>query len=140
MRKHNKKNEHKRKQRRDSIVKVFIKGDFLTKLLLLIMGASNLFRGQIIKGLLFLLTELAYLYYMGTAGISAFRGLRTLGTKQQGMVLDESLGIYIVQKGDNSMLMLLAGVVAIAVTLLFLAIWKANINAAREAEILKKQG
>lgn len=133
-------NESKKKQKRDSIIKVFIKGDFLTKLSFLVMGASNLFRGQIIKGLLFLLTEIAYLYYMVITGVSAFKGLRTLGTKQQGMVMDETLGIFIVQKGDNSMLMLLAGVVAIAATVLFLVIWKANINAAKEAEDIVKQG
>ena len=62
------------------------------------MGASNLFRGQIIKGLLFLFIELVYLYYMITAGASALVGLRTLGTKTQTMVMDETLGIFVVQK------------------------------------------
>jgi arabinogalactan oligomer/maltooligosaccharide transport system permease protein len=56
------------------------------------------------------------------------------------MVMDEALGIYVVQKGDNSMLILLAGVVAIAVTILFLVVWKANLNAAMEAQSLKQQG
>lgn len=133
-------NKDKGKRNRNSVVSIFFKGDFLTKLSFLIMGASNFFRGQIIKGLLFLLAELAYIYYMITAGVSAFKGLHTLGTKEQSMVFDESSGIYIVQKGDNSMLMLLAGVVAIAATALFLAIWKASINAAWEAESIKKQG
>jgi len=130
----------KEKNERYSIISAFLRGDFLTKLSFLIMGASNLFRGQIIKGLLFLFTELAYIYYLTSAGISALRGLRTLGTKEQSMVFDESQGIFVVQKGDNSMLMLLAGVVAIAVTMLFLVIWKANINAAYEAQNLKQQG
>lgn len=133
-------NGNKGNLKRESIITIFLDGDLLTKLSFIIMGASNLFRGQIIKGLLFLFAELAYFYYMGTAGISAFKGLITLGTKEQGMVFDETQGIFIVQKGDNSMLMLLAGVVAIAVTLLILVIWKGNINAAREAEIIKRQG
>lgn len=130
----------KRLKKSNSIISIFIRGDFLTKLSFLIMGASNLFRGQIIKGLLFLFAELAYLYYMASTGVSSLIGMRTLGTKQQGMVFDENLGIYVVQKGDNSMLMLLAGVIVISVTILFLAVWKANINAANEAEQIKKQG
>ncbi|HHT57282.1 MAG TPA: ABC transporter permease subunit [Herbinix luporum] len=104
------------------------------------MGASNLFRGQIIKGLLFLFIELVYLYYMITAGASALVGLRTLGTKTQTMVMDETLGIFVVQKGDNSMLILLAGVVTIFVSVVFLVAWKANLNAAKEAQELQEQG
>jgi len=133
-------NESRKDRKKNSIISVFIRGDFLTKLSFFIMGASNLFRGQIIKGLLFLFTELAYLYYMARVGVSALKGMRTLGTVQQGMVFDESQGIFVVQKGDNSMLMLLAGVIAIAVNVIFLVIWKANINAAKDAEDIKKQG
>jgi arabinogalactan oligomer/maltooligosaccharide transport system permease protein len=130
----------KETEKRNSIGKIFIKGDLLTKLSFLIMGASNLFRGQIIKGLLFLFIELVYLYYMITAGASALVGLRTLGTKTQTMVMDETLGIFVVQKGDNSMLILLAGVVTIFVSVVFLVAWKANLNAAKEAQELQEQG
>ncbi len=125
---------------RASIGKIFLKGDFLTKLSFLVIGASNLFRGQIIKGLLFLLSEFVYVYYMITKGVSALAGLKELGTKTQGMVMDEALGIFVVQKGDNSMLILLAGVVAISVTILFFTVWRGNLNAAMEAQRLKQQG
>lgn len=123
-----------------SLGKSFMKGDILTKLSFLIMGLSNLLRGQIIKGLLFLMVEAAYIYYLIQSGLTAFAGLKTLGTKKQGMVMDESLGIFVVQKGDNSMLILLAGVVAIFVTVIFLVVWKASITSAFEAQKLKKQG
>lgn len=135
-----KKINKKGKAQRASIARTFINGDFLTKLSFLIMGASNILRGQVIKGLLFLLTELAYVYYMIEKGISALAGLKTLGTKTQGMVMDESLGIFVIQQGDNSMLMLLSGVVAISVTLLFLTVWKANLNSAMIAQTLKTKG
>lgn len=125
---------------RVSIGKAFVYGDFLTKLSFIVMGASNFFRGQIIKGMLFLLAELAYIYYLVNIGLSSFAGLSTLGIKQQGMVMDEELGIFVVRQGDNSMLILLAGVIAIAVTALFLVIWKANINSAYEAQSIKQQG
>ncbi len=118
----------------------FRKGDLITKLSFLILGLSNLVRGQVIKGLLFLSAELLYLNYMLTTGIGALKGIRTLGTKQQGMVMDESLGIFVVQQGDNSMLILLSGVIALAVTILFITVWRAGIKAAYEAQMLKEQG
>ncbi len=118
----------------------FIRGDLLTKLSFIIMGLSNLLRGQIIKGFAFLFAELVYLYYLITAGAGFLAGLKTLGTKQQGMVMDDSLGIFVVQQGDNSMLILLAGVVAIFVTVLFLVVWRAAVKAAYEAQIIKEQG
>lgn len=123
-----------------SFVLIFKKGDILTKLSFLIMGLSNLLRGQIIKGFLFLSVELAYIYYMLTIGLNSLAGLKTLGTKQQGMVMDEKLGIFVIQNGDNSMLILLSGVVAIFVTVLFLVFWKGNISASYEAQQIKEKG
>lgn len=120
-----------------SLGQTFIEGDILTKISFFIMGFSNLFRGQIIKGLSFLFIEIAYLYYMILTGVTALSGLSTLGTKVQGMVMDEKLGIFIVQQGDNSMLMLLNGVVSISITIIFLIAWKANTSSAFEAQKLK---
>lgn len=119
---------------------IFKKGDILTKLSFLIMGLSNLLRGQIIKGLLFLSIEGAYIFYMITGGFEALLGLRTLGTKQQGMAMDEKLGIFVLQEGDNSMLMLLGGVMALFVTMIFIVMWKGNITAAYEAQEIKSKG
>ncbi|BCJ92466.1 sugar ABC transporter permease [Anaerocolumna cellulosilytica] len=121
-------------------IRTFKKGDCLTKLCFFIMGSSNLLRGQIAKGLAFLAAEIFYLYYLITIGLSSLAGLATLGTKQQGMVMDEELGIFVVQQGDNSMLMLLSGVVSLFLTALFLVIWRASIKAGYEAQQIKEQG
>ena len=40
------------------------KGDVFTKLSCLLLGAGNIVRKQVVKGLLFLLTEIAYFGYM----------------------------------------------------------------------------
>lgn len=120
--------------------RTFIKGDLLTKLSFFIMGLSNLLRGQIIKGLAFLFVEIAFIEFMISSGFSALAGLGALGTKKQGMVMDDKLGIFVVQKGDNSMLILLTGVIAMFIIVIFLVIWKASINAGYEAQIIKKQG
>lgn len=118
----------------------FQKGDALTKLSYVFMGASNLFRGQIIKGLLFLLTELAFIFYMVITGAKALSGMITLGDTKQGWVYDEALGIDILQDGDNSMLILLFGVLAIFVIIAFVMMWTANIKSAITAQQLKTDG
>lgn len=117
----------------------FSKGDILTKLSFVIMGSGNLLRGQIVKGLWFLLAELSYLLYMIRIGVGAFAGLPYLGTTQQGWVYSEELGIDILQQGDNSMLILLYGVVAIFVTIAFIVIWRTNIKASLQAQRLKEE-
>ena len=42
----------------------FVKGDWATKLSYIIMGFGNMMKGQIIKGILFLLTEVAFIAFM----------------------------------------------------------------------------
>lgn len=118
----------------------FKNGDFLTKLSFFILGFSNLFRGQPLKGILFLLSEAIYLYYMFTNGFSAIGKLGTLGTVRQGWVFDEERGIDILTQGDNSMLILLYGVFAIFITVAFLLLLKAAAIQSYELEKEVKKG
>lgn len=116
------------------------KGDIATKLSLVIMGASNFARGQIIKGFLFLLTEIAFIYYMVTTGFQALSDMVTLGTQTQGWQFDEALGIDVIVEGDNSMLLLLWGVFAIFLFVGFIIVWRANLKSALEVQQLKENG
>ena len=54
---------------------------------------------------------------MVSFGASALVNFTTLGTKEQGSVYNEALGIYEYTAGDNSMLFLLYGVITIVLTL-----------------------
>ena len=120
--------------------KTFKYGDVLTRLSFIIMGASNFFRGQIIKGILFLLTEVLFIYNFILYGITSIAGLRNLGTKTQGWVFDENLGIDVLQNGDNSMLILLFGVFWIFITITFLIVYSANLKSALIAQRIKASG
>ena len=53
------------------------------------MGASNALRGQIIKGILFLIGEVAFVIYMARVGVSQILALRHLGLVEQGWTFDE---------------------------------------------------
>ena len=122
------------------ILQVFTRGDLWTKLSLIIMGAANLKRKQIIKGILFLLTEVAFVVYMAQSGITALKNMMTLGTQTQGWVFDEELGIDVLAQGDNSMLLLLYGVVCLFVIVLFVVLWRSNLKAALTVQDMEKEG
>ena len=63
--------------------KALAKGDIFTKLSLFILGLGNLVRGQIIKGLIFLGIEAAYIFYLINTGIYDFGRFITLGGSPQ---------------------------------------------------------
>jgi len=91
-----------------------------TKLSHLIMGSGNMAHKQIAKGLLFFMIEAAFILFMATSpvvnetpfGWKALGNLITLGTNE-GDIFTQT---------DNSMLMLLFGVVTIGVILLFIMV------------------
>lgn len=107
---------------KSDLLSIFKYGDIYTKLSFVVFGLSNLVRGQFVKGLTFLGLEIAYFYYMITAGIANVGGLATLGTQQQGMEINPATGIIEVVQGDNSMLILLWGVVTVIISLAFICL------------------
>ena len=119
----------------------FAHGDALTKLSYIIMGAGSLFRGQIVKGLMFLAAEVAYIGFMIDSGFGFVAGLRNLGTVQRGWYFDEELGIDVMREnGDNSMLILLYGIFALFITVTFIFLWAQNIKSAYSAQQIRKSG
>ena len=104
------------------------------------MGSANIIGGQIIKGLIFLAAQTAYIFYMLRYGFDALVGLVTLGTKQQTSVYDEALGFNVTVKGDNSMLFMIAGVTAVLVSVLFVLVYILNIKSAKKINSILKKG
>ena len=129
-----KKNEHHL-----SSLELFKKGDLATKLSFFIMGSANLANKQWLKGIIFLASQVLFLFWLITNGISALGVLATLGTKEQGLVMDERLGIPVLQEGDNSMLLLLFGIAAILLCVVILILYVINLKSARNIYQLKQQ-
>lgn len=118
----------------------FIKGNIITKLSAIVFGLGNLLHGQIIRGLLYLTMEATYLIYMLSFGIKSLGDLVTLGTSQQEEVFNEAKGIYEYAVGDNSMLCLLYGVVALFVTAFFIAMAVSSVKSAYASQRRKELG
>nr|MBQ8890048.1 sugar ABC transporter permease [Clostridia bacterium] len=117
--------------------KNFWYGDALTKTSHLFIGLSHLFRGQIVRGILYLLLECAFALYMiffgGRYLAMCFENFFTGGSVGRAETSDfwnEELGIYDKVVGDNSFLILLYGILTLFVIAFFLIIY---VNATRES-------
>lgn len=108
----------------------FKNGDWITRLSYLVMGAGSFLRKQYAKGMTLLGFQIAYIYYMFSSGFFRIAGLKTLGTVEQGKVFDEAQGIYLYTQGDNSMLFLLFGVLAIFITMGIILLYFKNVQSA----------
>lgn len=120
--------------------RIFKEGDLFVKLSFVIFGLANIANGQWCKGILFFFLEIGYFCYMGITGIHSLGAMTTLGTQQQHMEINSNTGTIEVIQGDNSMLILLWGVVAIIVTIAFACLWGIQILSGSNAHKAKRNG
>ena len=116
------------------------KGGMETKLSMVLMGFGNIVHGQIVKGLIFLAAEVAYIAFMIAAGVSCIAMLPSLGSVEQEEVWNEALQIYQYTKGDQSILILLYGIASLLITFLMACTWVCSLRSAYKAECLAKEG
>lgn len=125
-----------------SIKEAFQKGGLETKLSFLVMGFANFANKQIVKGSLFLSSQILFLIAFFSQIIPSIKGLITLGTKSQGMVTKEIDGIkmQVAVEGDNSMLLLIFGLASLIFCAVFAYIYWCNLKSARNLYVLKREG
>lgn len=137
-----KKNKIKKSGIGKDLISAFKNGSHATRLSFLVMGFGQLFRGQIAKGAVYLLTEVIFLLYMILFGgryiIHLFSG--NLGTKLSGEQWNEALQIFEKIQGHNSFLILLYGVVSLVVIALFLVVWAMNVKGSFQNDLRLKNG
>jgi len=114
-----------------------------------LMGLGNFTAGQIIKGLLFLFIEAAYIIYMFFIPTSAdnltggglfwLKKMTNLGDIPFRKDFDE-WGIQIQLNGDESVKILLFGVATICITVLFIIFWRASVRSGYQAMTVKRSG
>lgn len=109
-------------------------GDVLTRVSFLILGAGNIARKQIVKGILFLAVEIAYIAFMVFSGAHNLAMIPSLGWREQTAKKIEGYWHYIA--GDNSVIILLYGVATIFITLLFVVFWAYAVRSAYKAQLL----
>lgn len=135
-----KKSKTERKKSNLAFGTAFIQGNGATKLSAVIFGFGNIIHKQIIRGLMMLALEIAYIVYMIKFGINSISDFITLGTKTQEEVFNETKQIYEYVKGDNSMLSLLYGVVTLFLTLGFLLLLITSVKSAYNTQMRAELG
>ncbi len=122
------------------IVGTFVNGDWKTKLSYLVMGFGCLARGQILRGILFLLFEIVFIGYMILSGGYWLSMLPSLGRQGPTEDYNEILDTYVTTYHDNSFQILLYGVLTIFFIIAFIYTWRVNIRQNKMAEKILASG
>ena len=122
------------------VASTFVNGDWKTKTSYLVMGFGSLARGQILRGLLFLLFEIVFIGYMVLTGAHWLSLLPSLGkqgpTSEYNAILDTYTTVY----HDNSFKILLYGVLTIFFIIAFIYTWRVNVKQNKISEQILKSG
>ncbi len=120
----------------------FWHGDALTKSSHLFIGLSHLFRGQVVRGIMYLSLEAAFIAYMVLFGgnylamcFENLLGGGNIGRVETHDFWNEEEGFYDKLIGDNSFLILLYGILTLFVILFFVICY---ISATRESYKLEQ--
>ena len=122
------------------ICSTFKNGDWKTKGSFLVMGLGSIARGQVLRGLLFLLFELVFIFYMVTTGghwLSLLPSLGKVGPHEEYNVI---LDAYTTAYGDNSFKILLYGVLTIFFIVAFIYTWRLNVKQNKIAQEYERAG
>lgn len=127
-------------QKEVTLKNAFRNGDAYTKMSFLVMGLGNIRHKQIIKGILFLISEIIFIAFMILDGVSLLQGLATLGTNTGGEVFNEQKQVYEYTQGDNSMLFLFYGLLAVFAIIFFAILWVSAVRSAYSVQLLAQKG
>ena len=112
----------------------FVKGDWKTKASFLVMGFGELMRGQVVRGIALLGSEILLLWYIISFGAGYLKDFTTLGTKGRGFNPDGT-----VSYGDNSFLILLYSLLTIIAIAALIFLWRINLrDNIRSQQLLEK--
>lgn len=122
----------KKKVRKEGVTQLLLHGNKNVRASMCLMGLGQLLYGQIGKGLLYLFVLALAVFYFVQRGFADIAGLITLGTKEA----DTWLGI----EGDNSVVMLLMGILSVIAALCLLVCYLSNVKDAYETQKICEKG
>lgn len=121
------------------IVNTFKKGNWAVKLSFLVFGFGNLYYGQVLRGILFLVFEIVFIVYMAlpTGGIywmnkvNWFITGKTIGTEQGGLQYNPVTDRWGWVEGDDSVRVLLYGLLSVIFVVAFIVTWRMQVKQCR---------
>ncbi|NLI94274.1 MAG: sugar ABC transporter permease [Erysipelotrichaceae bacterium] len=143
-----------------NLVHMFVKGNWKTRLSYVFMGSGHIFNGQIAKGLIYLVLQVAFIIYLflpsggihwiqqinifNSPGGDGMIWIGDLGTtysyiiNKPGFGMDPYLSRSIGQNASNSMLIILYWLLTVGLIIAFIALYNANIKGAYKIQVLKE--
>ena len=106
----------------------FRDGSWQTKVSYLVMGFGNIARGQILRGILFLLFEAVFIFYMINWGFHWLYMFGSLGLVGPHTEYVEEYDAYTTVPGDDSFKILLYGLLTIIFIIAFIYTWRLNVK------------
>ena len=108
----------------------------------LVMGLSHFAVGQIIKGLIFLAIEVAFIGFMviEEGGLHWLGLLPSLGDRETQEVWNDEIMAYEYIQGDNSQQILLYATATLVAICVFIVIWRASVRSGFKGLSFKKSG
>ena len=130
------------------IVTTFVKGNWAVKLSFILFGFGNIFHGQVLRGLFFLAFEAIFIGYMlvpsgGLYWLSKgnwFQVGNTIGTVQGKFEYDMIFDTDVWVPGDDSVKVLLYGLLTIVFVFAFLWTWRLQVKQCRINMDIKASG
>lgn len=121
------------------IISTFKNGNWAVKLSFLLFGFGNLYYGQIMRGLLFLLFEVVFIAYMlvPSGGLywlakgNWFQTGATVGTEQGAFKYDPVFDTDVWVSGDDSVKVMLYGLLTIFFIIAFIYTWRLQVKQCR---------
>ena len=108
-------------------------GDWKTRTSFVVFGFSQLARKQWLRGVMNLVFEIMFILYMSLFGGQYLGLLGSLGTVET-MSGEDDYGFEVKITGDNSLLILLYGILTILFIIVFVYFWYKNIKASYAAQ------
>lgn len=122
------------------IGRAFRDGDWLTRISFLIMGFGQLFRRQVGRGILFMLFEAIFVTFMVVFGFDYLAGMGSLGDVAVEKTIDPEWGLEVLTYKDNSLQILLYGVLTLFFVIGFIYTWVINVKQNKLAQDLIAKG
>ncbi len=116
------------------------KGDIWTRLSLVIMGAGYAGRGQWVKGILMTVIEAGFFLFTIFFSMPYMSKLNTLGTVQREETFDVLTMTKTVNDYDNSLLILLGGIIGVLVIIAFIFLYISNMKTVYRIQKMHEEG
>ena len=118
----------------------FIDGDFKTKTSFLLMGFGLVTRKSILRGLMYFIFQVGFIFYTVTTGITSISKIGSFGHIAQSSYFDPILNIDVYGYQDDSFMLLLNSIIFVLLIVVYIFLWYNQLKDSLELQNLNSIG